>query len=439
MAAWWLTEAVPLAATAMLPLAMFPLLGVGSAGQTAAPYASSIVFLFLGGFVLGLAMQRWGLHRRLALLVLRAAGNRTRRLIGAFMLATALLSMWISNTAAVIMLLPIAASLLATACAQSGDDAVADFSSAGTSLMLGVAYAASIGGVATLIGTPPNLILAAFIRERYGVELDMVTWLAVGLPFTAVMLPLAWLYVTRVVARDAPATLPGSRRLFAAQARALGPISRGERIVLAVFVLTVLGWVLRPQIIVWTGLEQLSDPVIAMTAAVALFAIPVRIAPWTFVMDWPTARHLPWDVLLLFGGGLTLASAISRHGVDAFLASAITALGGAPPWLLVLALTALVVFLTEITSNTAVTATLLPVVAASAVALGVPPEPLLAAVAVSASCAFMLPVATPPNAIVFASGHVTVAQMARAGFAMNLLAIALITILFTLLGDSVLA
>jgi sodium-dependent dicarboxylate transporter 2/3/5 len=294
-----------------------------------------------------------------------------------------------------------------------------------------VAYAASIGGVATLIGTPPNLILAAFLREQYAVQLDILDWLAVGLPFTAVMLPAAWFYVTRVIARGAPRTLPGSRKLFAQQRRALGAMSVGECVVAVVFALAVAGWVLRPQIVALTGLTGLSDPVIAMSAALALFAIPVSIRPWIFAMDWPTARKLPWDILLLFGGGLTLAAAISRHGVDGYLASGITAMHGAPFWLVALALTALVVFLTELTSNTAVTATLLPVIAAAAAGLGLAPGPLLVAVAISASCAFMLPVATPPNAIVFASGQITIAQMARAGLAMNMFAIAVITALIT--------
>jgi sodium-dependent dicarboxylate transporter 2/3/5 len=376
-------------------------------------------------------MQRFGLHKRLALLVLAAAGNDTRRLIGAFMLVTALLSMWISNTATVIMLLPIAASLLSATAAPGSDAAAPDDRGVAAALLLGVAYAASIGGVATLIGTPPNLVLAAFLREQYAVQLDILDWLAVGLPFTAVMLPAAWFYVTRVIARGAPRTLPGSRKLFAQQRRALGAMSVGECVVAVVFALAVAGWVLRPQIVALTGLTGLSDPVIAMSAALALFAIPVSIRPWIFAMDWPTARKLPWDILLLFGGGLTLAAAISRHGVDGYLASGITAMHGAPFWLVALALTALVVFLTELTSNTAVTATLLPVIAAAAAGLGLAPGPLLVAVAISASCAFMLPVATPPNAIVFASGQITIAQMARAGLAMNMFAIAVITALIT--------
>lgn len=435
MACWWLTEAVPLAVTAMLPLVLFPVLGVASADETAAPYANSLIFLFMGGFILGLGMQRWGLHRRVALTVLRTAGNDTRHLIAAFMGATAVLSMWISNTATTIMLLPIATSLLASVDEpRHPGDGIAShaFGSLGTGLLLGVAYSASIGGVATLIGTPPNLVLAAFLKERYGLEIDMLQWLAIGLPFALLMLPLTWLYLTRVVCRDMPRRLHGSRALIGEQLRALGPMSKGERVVLVVFLAAVTGWILRAQVVSMTGLTGLSDSVIAMAAGLVLFVIPVTPSTRTFAMDWNTAKGLPWEILLLFGGGLTLASAIGRHGVDAWLASGLGALAGSPLLLVVLAVATLVVFLTEITSNTAVTATLLPVLAASAAALGVPPAPLLVATALAASCAFMLPVATPPNAIVFSSGQITIAQMARAGFALNILSITVVTALVTL-------
>jgi sodium-dependent dicarboxylate transporter 2/3/5 len=433
MACWWLTEAVPLAATALLPLVAFPLLGIASIDQTAAPYADSLIFLFMGGFILGLGMQRWGLHRRIALAVLKSAGNETRRLVAGFMLVTALLSMWISNTATAIMLLPIATSLIATLSDRSGGGSTEDGPPVhlGTALMLGIAYSASIGGVATLIGTPPNLLLAAFLRERYGIEMDMVRWLSIGLPFTALMLPAAWLYLTRVACRKMASRLPGSRRLFAEQLRALGPPSRGERTVMVIFALAVACWMLRPQIVAVTGLKGVSDTLIAMGAALALFTIPVSARPLQFAMDWHTAKKLPWEILILFGGGLTLAAAVTRHGVDAWLGSALYPLAGAPLLLVVLAVATLVIFLTEITSNTAVTATLLPVLAASAMALGVPPGPLLVAAALSASCAFMLPVATPPNAIVFASGHLTIGRMARAGFALNLFSIITVTLLVT--------
>ncbi|MCB1740607.1 MAG: SLC13/DASS family transporter [Gammaproteobacteria bacterium] len=443
MAAWWLTEAVPLAATAMLPLCLFPLLGVATAEQAAAPYANSLVFLFLGGFLIGLGMQRWGLHRRMALLVLRAAGSDTRRLVGAFMLVSALLSMWISNTATAIMLLPIATSLLASIDASAASDRRADVSAdgaIGSALLLGIAYSSSIGGAATLIGTPPNLVLAAFLRERYDIDLGMLDWLAVGLPFALLMLPCAWLYLTRVACRDMPRSLPGSRALFVEQLHALGPWSRGERTAALVFASAVLAWMSRPFLVQLTGLHGLTDAVIAMSAGLALFAIPVDYPSRIYAMDWATARRLPWDILLLFGGGLTLADAIARHGVDAWLASAVIGLAGMPMVIVVLGVAALVVFLTEVTSNTAVAATLLPVIAATAVALQVDPSPLLVATALAASCAFMLPVATPPNAIVFSAGHVTIAQMARAGIVLNLVSILTITALMGLgLGSGLLS
>jgi sodium-dependent dicarboxylate transporter 2/3/5 len=437
MACWWLTESVPLAVTAMLPLVLFPLLGIASIDETAAPYANSLIFLFMGGFILGLGMQRCGLHRRLALRILSTAGNDTRLLIAAFMATTAVLSMWISNTATTIMILPIATSLLASfdESQHAGDTSLAGFTSLSVGLMLGVAYAASIGGVATLIGTPPNLLLAGFVKAHFGVEISMAQWLSVGLPFTLVMLPLTWFYLTRVQCRDMPRHLPGSRTLFAEQLLALGRMSSGERIVLAVFAAAIIGWVFRPQIVLLTGLTGLSDAVIAMAAGLVLFVIPVNPATWTFAMDWSSAKRLPWDILLLFGGGLTLASAITRHGVDGWLASGLSVLAGSPLLLLVFAVATLVIFLTELTSNTAVTATLLPVLAASAAALGVPAAPLLVATALAASCAFMLPVATPPNAIVFSSGHISLRQMVRAGFALNVVSIIMVTILVTFFLD----
>ncbi len=425
MVVWWLTEAVPLAVTALLPLALFPTLGVMSTRDAAAPYASELVFLFLAGFLLAAALEYWRAHARLAYGLVAAVGVGARRIVLGVMLATAFLSMWISNTATAAMMYPIAIAIGGLLGEGAGPARTR------TALMLGVAYAASIGGMATLIGTPPNLVLAAFLRERFGIEVDMVQWLKVGLPFTAILLPCAWWYLTRIACRSMPRTLPGSRTLFADQLRALGPPSRGERVVLVVFCTAVLGWMLRPQIVALTGLRGLSDAVIAMTAALALFVIPVDTATRTFAMNWDTAKKLPWEILLLFGGGLTLADAIARHGVDAWLASGLHALAGAPLVVVVLAISTMVVFLTEITSNTAVTATLLPVFAATAAVLGVPPAPLLVATALAASCAFMLPVATPPNAIVFSTGHVTIAQMARAGFALNLLCIAVVTALVT--------
>ena len=439
MASWWLTEAVPLAVTALLPLVLFPLLGVAGIDETSAPYANSIVFLFMGGFILGLAIERCGLHRRAALNVLQRAGVQVHRLIASFMVMAAGLSMWISNTAATIVLLPIAVSVITAITyldppnAQRTRDAIAPV------LMLGIAYSASIGGTATLIGSPPNLVLAAFIKDQYHIEIDMLSWMAIGVPFAVAMLGISYLLLTRVLFKGLPLTLPGSRDLFAIELRELGPMSRAEKTVLVVFLAAVAGWLLRGQVIQMTGWTGLTDTVIAIFAAVALFVVPIDHRRWQFAMDWETARRLPWEILILFGGGLTLASAITQHGVDAWIASGLKALAGLPWVMVLMVVAAVVVFLTELTSNTAVTATLMPVAAAGAVALGVPVATLLVCVALAASCAFMLPVATPPNAIVFSGGYVTVAQMARSGFFLNVLAVLVIAMVLSTIGDFIAA
>jgi sodium-dependent dicarboxylate transporter 2/3/5 len=437
MATWWLTEAVPLAATALLPVALFPLLGVADIRASTAPYANPLIFLFLGGFLLGLGIQRFGLHRRIALHILRRLGASPRALIGGFMLAAALLSMWISNTATAIMMLPIGASLLRLLDEHraKGNDASrtpAEMQAFGTALVLGVAYACSIGGTGTLVGTPPNLVLAAFVKDRYGADISMLGWLAIGLPLVAVLLPLTWWYLTRVAFRVPAAPFPFGRAVLDAELARLGPMSRGERVMLVVFVLTALAWLLRPRLIEWTGLAGITDAGIAMLGASSLFVIPVDPGARRFAMDWETARQVPWEILILFGGGLSLAAAVGANGVDAFVASGFAGLQGFPSWVLVLAVASVIVFLTEITSNTAVTTTLMPVLAATALATDSPPGMLLTGAALAASCAFMLPVATPPNAIVFSSGYVTIPQMARAGLGLNLMAIAVVTAVVSL-------
>jgi len=436
MATWWLSEAVPIAATALLPIVLFPLLGSASVKAAAAPYANPLIFLFMGGFIIGLAIQRFDLHRRIALQVLRRVGTGPRRLVGGFMLASALLSMWISNTATAIMMLPIGASVLGMLREDAGrrssgaDGTDAGSKALGTALVLGIAYGCSIGGIATLVGTPPNLILAAFLEERYGIQVTMLDWLAVGLPLMLIMLPVTWWFLTRIAFNVPARPLPGGAEVIDRGLAAMGRMTRAERIVLGVFLITAAAWILRPQLVAWTGASALDDTVIALLGALALFVIPVgRDAGGAtrFAMDWNTAKQVPWDILILFGGGLSLADAISRNGVDTFIGSAFVALAGAPLWLILLAVVAMVIFLTEITSNTAVTTTLMPVLAATALALDLPAGMLLIAAAVSASCAFMLPVATPPNAIVFSSGYVTIADMARAGFWLNLAAIVIVT------------
>jgi solute carrier family 13 (sodium-dependent dicarboxylate transporter), member 2/3/5 len=436
MAVWWMSEAVPLPATALLPVVLFPVAGIQDSAQTLRPYASDIIFLFMGGFIIGLAMQRWQLHTRIGLAIARRVGTSPVRLVAGFMVATGLLSMWISNTAAAMMMLPVGLSVIGLINERIGaSDAATDEARRhfATCLMLGIAYGASIGGLGTLIGSPPNLILASYAREQLGMDITMLGWMALGVPLVLVLLPLAWLWLVRVafpVRLDVPEAVQQRIRQDLQQRH---PMSRGERIVLTVFLLTAAGWVLRQPLSDLLGLPHLTDATIAMTGALLLFVLPVDAGRRVFAMDWDTAVKLPWGILLLFGGGLSLAAAISRHGVDAWLASGFASMAEAPALWVLLAVTTLVVFMTELTSNTAVANTLIPVMAAVALGLGQPALPLILAVALAASCAFMLPVATPPNAIVYASGHVSIAQMMRAGLALNLLAIVVIVVTIRLL------
>jgi len=427
MAVWWLSEAVDIAVTALLPIVLFPLVGVGSVAEATAPYASSVIFLFMGGFVVALSMQRWGLDRRIALAALRLVGTKPVNMIGGFMLATALLSAFVSNTATTALMLPIGLSVIALA-RQAEDEGGPERRNFPLALMLAIAYAASIGGLATIIGTPPNLFLVGFLHDNRQIEVSFVGWLRIGLPLVAVMLPLAWLVLTRWVYPVERRPIPGAAALIEKAYAALGPVSRGERITLAVFLAAATAWITRPLLAAWTiggfhPLGRLSDTGIAMLAALALFVLPVDLSEREFAMDWATAEKLPWGVLILFGGGLSLAAAVERHQVAEFLGAQARAFSGWPEVAVVLLVTTATIFLTELTSNTATAATLVPILAALAPGLGIDPLRLVIPATLAASCAFMLPVATPPNAIVFGSGQVTLPQMARAGFWLNLLAI----------------
>ncbi len=437
MAIWWMTEAIPLAVTALIPAVAFPLTGVQPLKAALQPYASEIVFLFMGGFMLGLAMQRWNLHLRIALTIVRFVGAGPQRLVAGFMIATAALSMWISNTATAVMLLPVGVSIIELLRRQINTDTAADkraLDNLATCLMLGIAYGASIGGLGTLIGSPPNLVLANFARTELGIEITMLAWMKVGLPLVVVMLPLVWLYLTRF-AYPTQLTIPAPvEAKLRAQLSGLGPMSRGERVVLFVFLGTALAWILRPQLVSWTGVTEITDTLIAMCAAISLFMLPIDWRKRVFALDWETAVKLPWGILLLFGGGLSLAAAISANGVDIWLATGFSSLAGLQVLWILLAATTLIVFLTELSSNTATANTFIPILSAVAIGLGIEPMPVLFAAALAASCAFMLPVATPPNAIVFASGMISIGQMARAGFALNLMAIVLITLMVHILG-----
>lgn len=441
MAVWWMTEAISLYATALLPLAVLPTVQAASIRDAAAPYGHELIFLFMGAFILALAIERWGLHTRVALMTLRSVGSQPRYIVGGFMGITAVVSMWVSNTATTVMMLPIALSvitLLGESAGQGPDGGGGISGHEGRNfavcLLLGVAYAASIGGVGTLIGTPPNLFLASYIKSQLGREVTFVRWMGIGLPLVIVFLPIVWLLLTRVVYPIRIGRLEGGRSRIRAALAALGPMKWGEWAVLMVFLLTAIGWIFRPILtkLAWGTLRPfagLSDPGIAMTAAVAVFLIPVDAKKRVFVMNWETAVKLPWGVLVLFGGGLSLAAAIDANGVGEFLGNQVGALAGLPSVVIVLGASALVIFLTELASNTATAAALIPILSSLAPGLGLHPYLLIVPAAIAASCAFMLPVATPPNAIVFGSGQITIAQMCRAGLWLNLLGIVLITAL----------
>jgi sodium-dependent dicarboxylate transporter 2/3/5 len=434
MATWWVTEAIPIPATALLPLALFPLLGVSDIRDAAAPFANPIIYLFLGGFLIARAMEATGLPRRIALASIRRLGARPRSIVAGVMLSCAVLSMWVSNTATALMMLPIGLSLVALMPDDrddedgSGHDGGGERQRFGTVLMLGIAYACSIGGMGTLIGTPPNAFLAGFMLESYGVTIGFAEWMLLGVPLVIVGLPLCYLLLTRVAFPIRDRELPGGSELVDREARALGPKSRAEKRVAVVFVLTALTWMARPILIGQIGwLSGLTDAGIAMTASLVLFLVPSGEPGGRRLLDWRLARDTPWGVLVLFGGGLSLADAVEATGLSAWLGAGVGGLSSWPLPLLVLAIVAAVILLTELTSNTATAATFLPVL--SGVALGLGQSPLLLAVpaALAASGAFMLPVATPPNAIVYGSGAVRIEDMVRAGVWLNALFVFLIT------------
>lgn len=441
MAIWWVTEAVPIPVTALLPLALFPLLGVLDMSATAAPFASELIFLFMGGFFIAAAMERTGLHRRVALAIVDAVGTSPARLILGFMLATAFLSMWISNTASTTMMLPIA---LAVGDMLKPTDRTGPYEF-GISLMLGIAYAASIGGISTLIGTPPNAILAAAAQEILGVQIGFGEWMLIGLPVALLMLPLGWLALIKVL--YPPRDIIGGAAALITQERArLGSASRAERIVGLVFLCTAAAWIFRtpkqlgafevPGITSFAPWVQ--DSTIAMIAALLLFSIPLNLRRGEFILDWRAGQRIAWGVLILFGGGLSLARAMEQSGLATWIGSFVTVFETVPFWLLTIGVVTLLVFLTEITSNAATTTMAMPIMASAGLALNVPPLVLMTTAALSASMAFMLPVATPPNAIVFSSGYLTIPQMVRAGLLMNVMAIVVIILVGLLIVPVVL-
>ena len=459
MASWWITVAIPIPATSLLPLVLFPVFGVLTSKQTAVNYASEIIFLFMGGFILALGIQRWGLHRRIALHIVQIFGTNPSRMVLGFMVATAFLSMWISNTATSLMMLPIALAVVASLREVDGDR-VKGFAPA---LLLGIAYSASIGGLATPIGTPPNISFLRISEILFpeAPTISFGSWFFAILPVVIVLLPIAWILLVRLFGYRAPSGSSSSGpRVIAEEIRALGTMSGAERRMLWIFVITALLWITRGDLDLgtfripgWASLVEawlpgrfaaghLHDATVAMGMALLTFLIPGERQPdgrRPALMDWDTAVQLPWGILLLFGGGFALALAFKESGLaEYFAASFARQVGGLPPFFLVIATCLLLTFLTEVTSNTATTEVLLPILAGTATAMGVHPLLLMLPATLSASCAFMLPIATPPNAIVFASGEVEIRDMVRAGLLLNLIGVVVIATLFFLVSSRLL-
>jgi sodium-dependent dicarboxylate transporter 2/3/5 len=415
IACWWLTEAIPIPATSLLPIILFPLLGALEVGKVTAEYGNQIIFLLIGGFFIAIAMEKWGLHIRIALLIVRTIGTSPRRTIAGFMGATAFISAWISNTATAMMMVPIATAVIYQA-SKSGEDK--NFNAA---MMLSVAYAASIGGIATLIGTTPNLIFAGVYSTLYGKEITFLQWATYGFPLAFLILVFCWAYLVYV------AYPPGIKVLgkgIKDEIDKPGKITSQEKKVLAVFLLVAALWITR---VLWGKyLPMVSDAGIAVFGALLLFLIPA--GKGTALLIWKDTARLPWDVVLLLGAGLSIAKGFTETGLEVFIAQQLLFLKGIFEIEIILSVVTLTIFLTEITSNTATATIIIPVTASLAAALGMEPAGLMVAAAISSSLAFMLPVATPPNAIVFGTGYVTIPQMARAGLWMNLLCIAIITL-----------
>lgn len=425
IAIWWITDCIPLAVTSLLPIVLFPLTEGLALAETTAPYGHKYVFLYIGGFIVAIAIERWNLHRRISLIIISIIGTHLKGVILGFMVATAFMSMWISNTATSVMMLPIGMAIVSQYRdhPDTPEDENATF---GKALMLAIAYSASIGGMATLIGTPPNLVLAAMLQEIYGIEIEFAQWFLFGLPLSMILLLICWWYITSVAFTFPQDSFPDGRQEIKRQVKALGPMSYEEKAVLTVFCLTAAAWIGRP--VLNHVLPALDDTIIAVVAAVSLFLIPASASLKRAILTWEEAVRLPWGILLLFGGGLALAAGFKSSGLADFLGGQLSLLDGVAPLLVLIVIVASVNFLTELTSNLATTAMILPILAPLALAIDVHPYILMIGAAVAASCAFMLPVATPPNAVVFGSGYLKIPDMVRVGIIMNLISIVCLSI-----------
>lgn len=426
MATWWVSEVVPIAVTALLPIILFPLTGALDIGSTTAAYGHKYIFLYLGGFMVAIAIENWNLHKRIALTIISIIGNKIKFIILGFMLATGFLSMWISNTATSVMMLPIGMAIISVM-KDNPESPQYEPEVFGKALLLAIAYSASIGGIGTLIGTPPNLVFAGILEELYGVEIGFMQWMLLGFPIALILLFICWKYLTDYAFRFEQAEFPGGKAEIEKLLNQLGKISVQEKRVLTVFIVTALLWITR-SFLIQPFLPAIDDTIIAIAAGITLFIIPSKRGQRP-LLTWEEAVKLPWGIILLFGGGMALAKGFGDTGLALWIGEQFSAFQNLPLFVLIILVVAAVNFLTEVTSNTATTAMLLPILAPMALTMGLHPYVLLISATLAASCAFMLPVATPPNAVVFGSGQLKISDMAWAGLWMNLMSVFLITVI----------
>lgn len=431
MAIWWITEAVPIPATSLLPIIMYPTLGVMKASEATAPYANQTIYLFIGGFFIAVAMERWNLHKRIALHTIRLVGLSPAMMTLGFMIATAAISMWVSNTACAMMMVPIGLAVITQVTGKSSKEILSGSTGKfemnfAKGLMLGVAYAASIGGVATIIGTPPNTIMVGMMDSLYGQQITFAQWLLYGLPLSIIMMVATWILLTKFLFPTGDLKLSEGRDVIDREIAKLGTITYQEKVVLGVFTFVAIAWVAGS----FVKISFVNDTVIAMMGTLLLFIIPSNWKKGEFILDWKTAVKIPWDIVLLFGGGFAVAGAFGKTGLAKWMSEQLTLLDGVSVLIFVLIATLLVVFLTEVTSNTATATLLVPIMGSAAVAMGVHPYATIIAACVGASFAFMLPVATPPNAVVFGSGAVRIIDMMKAGIWLNIIG-TIVIVVFT--------
>jgi len=425
IAVWWITEAIPIAVTALLPIVLFPLTGGLDIASTTSAFGHKYVFLYLGGFIIAISIEKWNLHRRIALNIINIIGSDVRKIILGFMIATAFLSMWISNTATSVMMLPIGVAIIKQL-KDNPNSSENENQIFGKALMLAIAYAASIGGVGTLIGTPPNLVLAGVVSDIYNYEITFLQWFMFGFPISVILLFICWKYLTRFAFTFEQSEFPGGKQEIQRLLKTLGKISYEEKMVSIIFGITAFCWITR-SFLLQGILPALDDTIIALFFSVVLFLVPSKDKTEKLI-NWDEAVKLPWGIILLFGGGMALAQGFETSGLAVWIGQQMTTLQGVTAILLVFLLIAAVNFLTEITSNLATTAMLLPVLAPMAITVDMHPFVLMVGAAVAASCAFMLPVATPPNAVVFGSGYLRIPDMVSKGIWMNIISIIVLTV-----------